>query len=135
MKVARDSDSIDDNKFTPIEETNVIPTSLLPDLQSYVTTIKSLKFDAKPLEEQLKPIKSDLEILNKQLGGLLLPYIDKLPKDLLISDTTVSYVKGKETISETLLLEAGVSKKVIQSCKVKGSGYFVVDKKDRKGKE
>lgn len=95
-------------------------------LQAVAARMSELKTVVAPTEAQSKA-KNERDKLGKILRDTLLRYED-IPQSFEIGGLPVSYTQGEEYIDEQALLMAGVSKQIIQQCKRRRPGFFVVDR-------
>ncbi len=97
------------------------------------TNVKLSKY--KPILDQVKEIESDRKLISTEIYNILYPYqssLEDFPTHLNISSTTVYYNPGRLEISEHKLLELGVKKEIIDAAKVRGKGWYVIDRQGRK---
>lgn len=102
-------------------------------LQAIMGRMVELKKVIKPVIEKIKAEEAERTKLGKILRDMLLRYED-IPQAFEIGGVGISYTQGEEYIDEQALLMEGVSKQVVEKCKRRRSGFFVVDRQGRKGK-
>lgn len=105
--------------------------SLKPEDQAIAQAIAGRMTELKKVitaaTDPIKPHEAERTKLSKILRDMLLKYED-LPKAFEIGGLPVTYTQGEEYIDEQALLMAGVGKGVIEKCKRRKPGFFVVDR-------
>jgi len=121
-----------DNVSRP-DLSDLLPSTALDELSPLLDYTTSLKKQMKPLEQKLAPLAKEKKIYDSLITDVLTKFQSILPKQFQFQSIPITYVEGREEISETALLEAGIDKAVIDKCKVSGKGYYLINK--RSGKE
>lgn len=101
-------------------------------LQAIMNRMVELKKVIKPVMERIKGEEAERAKLGKILRDMLLRYED-IPQSFEIGGLPVSYTQGEEYLDEQELLMAGVRKEVIEKCKRRRAGFFVVDRGGKGG--
>lgn len=112
----------------PIDTT--FQNSLTPEDQAVLSAVAKRMSELKAvvsLTESQARGKNERDKLSKILRDMLLRYED-IPQAFEIGGLPVSYTQGEQYIDEQALLMAGVSKGVIEKCKRRKPGFFVVDR-------
>lgn len=97
------------------------------------TNIKLSEY--KETTDKIKEIEKDRKLISSTVYDILYNYqstLEDFPTHLNISNIPVYYNPGREELSETRLLELGVPKHIIQKAKVRGKGWYVIDRQGRK---
>jgi len=112
---------------------DLLPSTALDELTPLLDYTTSLKKQMKPLEQKLALLAKEKKIYDSLIAEVLTKFQSILPKQFQFQSIPITYVEGREEISEIALLESGVDKSIIDRCKIKGKGYYLINK--RKGKE
>jgi len=115
---------------------DLLPSTALDELTPLLDYTTSLKKQMKPLEQKLAPLAKEKKIYDSLIAEVLTKFQSILPKQFQFQSIPITYVEGREEISEIALLESGVDKAVIEKCKVRGKGYYLINKRgNSKGDE
>jgi hypothetical protein len=91
--------------------------------------------EIKSVLDKVKEIEKDRKLISTEIYNVLHPYqstLQDFPTHLNISNIPIYYNPGRVEINENKLLELGVKKEIIDKAKIRGKGWYVIDRQGRK---